>query len=61
MSTHIKELNSKTPDYKQKLQHDVQKSVDNKNKINPKEIFEHYKGLKENKKGQKKKKPKKKY
>jgi len=58
MPTHIKELNSKTPDYKQKLQHDVQKSVDNKNKINPKEIFE---GLKENKKGQKKKNTKKKY
>jgi len=59
MPTHIKELNSKTPDYKQKLQHNVQKSVDDKKKINPKEIFE---GLKENnKKVQKKKNPKKKY
>jgi len=58
MPTHIKGLNSKTPDYKQKLQHDVQKSLENKNQINPKEIFD---GLKENKKGQKKKKPKKKY
>jgi len=58
MPTHIKGLDSNTPAYRQKLQHNVQKAVNDKNKIYPKEIFE---GLKENKKGQKKKKPKKKY
>lgn len=56
MTHHIKGLNSKTPAYRQKLQHDVKKAVNDKKKINQKEIFEGYKQKMDNKKKKSKKK-----
>lgn len=56
MTKHIKELNNNTPNYKKKLQHNVQKAVDDRKKIKPKEIFEGYKEKNEKKKKNIKKK-----
>lgn len=49
--TTMKPMNTKTPDYKKGLQHDVEKAI-KPDKINPKQIFE------SNKKKSKKKKSK---
>ena len=45
----IKPLDSRVPNYKQKLQHDVQKAQE-KDKIKPNEIFEMMGAKKSNKK-----------
>jgi len=39
MPNHVKPLNPKTPNYKQPFQHNVEKAQE-KDKINPKKIFE---------------------